>query len=65
MSRQVFIGALRCVKENAFQREYNEIVDRTKNKTHARLTVQRKIVAVLRAVWKGGVPYKDDTGKVR
>lgn len=65
MSRKVFLGALRCVQENAFQREYNAIVARTKNKTHARLTVQRKILAVLRAVWKGGVPYKDESGKVR
>jgi transposase len=65
MSRKVFLGALRCVKENVFQRDYNRIVDHTKNKTHARLAVQRKILAVLRAVWKGGVPYKDDSGKVR
>lgn len=65
LSRKMFLGALRCAKENVFQRDYNRIVDHSKNKTHARLTVQRKILAVLRAVWKGGVPYDDNTGKVR
>lgn len=65
MSRKAFLAAMRCAEENAFQREYNAIVDRTKNKTHARLTVQRKILAVLRALWKGGVAYKADMGKVR
>lgn len=64
MSRKVFLGALRCAKENVFQRTYRRIVDRSKNKTRARLTVQRKILAVLRAVCKGGVPYNDNTGKV-
>lgn len=65
MSRKAFLGALLCKKENAFQRAYKAVFEHTKNKTHARLTVQRKILAVLRAVWKGGVPYKDESGEVR
>jgi hypothetical protein len=29
---------------------------------HARLSVQRKILAVMRAVWITGEPYRDDLG---
>lgn len=65
MSRTAFIGAMRSTKENAFQRAFKASVERLHNETHARLNVQRKIVSVLRAVWKGGTPYKDDMGEVR
>lgn len=65
VSRKAFLGAMRSRQENAFQRAYAASLKRTHDKTHARLNVQRKIVAVMRAVWKGGVNYQDDMGKGR
>ena len=62
VSRHAFMGALCCKADNAFKRAYRRTLQRTHNKDHARLTVQRKIIATLRAIWKGGSSYQDDKG---
>lgn len=62
VSRKAFMGALRTRSDNAFKRSYQQTLARTHNATHARLTTQRKILAVLRAMWKGGTVYQDNKG---
>ena len=62
VTRKAFEAARRTRKENQFQRTYREALSRTQNKTHARLTTQRKFVTVLWAMWKGDTRYQDDKG---
>jgi transposase len=62
LSRKAFNGAMHTRADNAFKRTYRQVLARTHNATHARLTTQRKILAVLRALWKGGTVYQDDKG---
>lgn len=59
MSRTAFIGALMTAEENLFQRTYRGALQRTHNEAHARLTTQRKILAVLWAMWKRGTSFDD------
>lgn len=59
LSRKIFQAALRRKDDNAFKRAYRESLLRTHNPTHARLNVQRKIIAVLRAMWISGAHYSD------
>jgi hypothetical protein len=44
--------------ENEFRTHYLESLDRTKERTHARLSTQRKILAVLYGMWKRNEPYR-------
>jgi transposase len=60
LTRKAVIAALHTRSDNAFKRAYRQTLDRTHNAIHARLTTQRKILAVLRAMWKGGREYQDD-----
>jgi transposase len=62
LSRKAFNGALHTRADNAFKRTYRQALARTHNATHARLTTQRKLLAVLRALWKGGTTYQDEKG---
>ena len=62
MTHAAFLGAMRRKDDNLFKRCYRGSVERTHNPVHARLTTQRKIVSVLRALWKGGVDYNDAKG---
>lgn len=62
MSYAAFWGAMRKKGDNLFKRTYAESLQRTQNSVHARLSTQRKIVAVLRAMWKGGQAYRNDQG---
>ena len=57
-----FEAALRRSDNNLFKRAYEQSLARTKDATHARLSVQRKILAVMRAVWMTGEPYRDELG---
>jgi hypothetical protein len=43
-----------------FKRTYQRALETTHDKTHARLTVQRKIVSTLRAMWLRRTPYCDE-----
>jgi transposase len=63
MSRTAFMGALHTTDDNLFKRTYRGTLQRTHNETHARLTTQRKILAVLLAMWKGGTEYQDKIEK--
>jgi transposase len=60
LARKAVIAALHMRTDNAFKRAYQQTLDRTHNALHARLTTQRKILAVLRALGKGGTEYQDD-----
>lgn len=60
VSRKAFQAAVVKEREdNRFKRTYQQVLKNTGNPTHARLTVQRKIVATLWAMWKGGTHYQD------
>ena len=58
VTRKAFAVAIRAWTDNTFKRAYEEALARTHNQTHARLTVQRKIVATLRAMWLTQTPYQ-------
>ena len=60
MSRTVFAGAMRTRTDNVFKRSWRATLSRTHNETHARLSTQRKIIAVMLVMWKGGTRYQDD-----
>ena len=62
-SRAAFMGAMKSSEENLFKRTYRSTLHRTHNQIHARLTTQRKILAVLWAMWKGGTVYNDQIDK--
>jgi transposase len=59
LSRKALIAALHTRSDNAFKRAYQQTLERTHKAIHARLTTQRKILAGLRAMWKGGSEYQD------
>jgi hypothetical protein len=60
LSRQALIVALHTRSDNACKRAYQQTRERTHNAIHARLTTQRKLLAVLRAMGKGGTESRDD-----
>lgn len=60
VSRVIFNGALRSRQDNRFKRAYHESLERTHDKTHARLNVQRKILLTLWVMWKTQSEYQDD-----
>jgi len=60
VSRKAFEAALRSKTDNAFKRAYQRALATTHDATHARLTVQRKIVSTLRAMWINQTPYCDE-----
>lgn len=59
VSRKAFDAAMRSKKDNLFRRSYRRSLERTKNATHARLNTQRKILAVMFAIWRDGTVYDD------
>jgi len=62
VARKAFDSALRRHQDNAIKRAYAQAFERTQNAAHARLTVMRKIVAVMRAMWINQTPYRDELG---
>ena len=60
VSRKAFDAALRSSQDNAFKRAYQRALETTHDPTHARLTVQRKIVSTLRAMWITQTPYCEE-----
>jgi transposase len=62
VSRKAFEIARRRPQSNAIKRAYEQALERTHNAVHARLCVQRKIIAILRAMWISGQPYCDEMG---
>jgi hypothetical protein len=57
VSRKAFEAAMRSSQDNGFKRAYQRALETTHDTTHARLTVQRKIVSTLRAMWITQTPY--------
>ena len=60
VSRKAFDVSVRAAKDNGFKRTYQRALETTHDATHARLTVQRKIVSTLRAMWLKQSPYRDE-----
>jgi transposase len=60
VSRKAFDVAIRSRQDNGFKRTYQRALETTHDKTHARLTVQRKLVSTLRAMWLTMTPYCDE-----
>jgi len=65
VSRKIFQAAMKCKEDNLFKRSYMSSLSRTKDNTHARLNTQRKILAVLRAMWRDKTEYRDDIDLMR
>ncbi len=63
VSRKAFDVAIRSRQDNGFKRTYQRALETTHDKTHARLTVQRKIVSTLRAMWLRRTPYGDELSR--
>jgi transposase len=59
VSRKAFDVAVRSRNENQFKRTYQRALETTHDPVHARLTVQRKIVSTLRAIWLSNSPYRE------
>jgi transposase len=62
VARKAFQAALRTKDDNQFKRAYEQALASTHDKAHARLTVMRKILSVLRAMWLTNSPYQDELG---
>jgi transposase len=60
LSRKAFKAAMRASDDNLFKRAYHNSCMNTHNPVHARLTVQRKILSVLYAMWRDGTEFEDD-----
>ncbi|MCI0408446.1 MAG: hypothetical protein L0191_07765 [Acidobacteria bacterium] len=57
LSYQAFCTAMRF-PESDFRKHFEESLKRTNDKTHARLSTQRKILTVLWAMWKNDEEYR-------
>jgi transposase len=63
VSRKAFDVSQRLRSDNGFKRTYQRALETTHDKTHARLTVQRKILSTLRAIWISRTPYRDELSR--
>ncbi|HEY8225464.1 MAG TPA: transposase [Pyrinomonadaceae bacterium] len=63
VSRKAFDVAQRLGTDNGFKRTYQRALETTNDKTHARLTVQRKIISTLRAIWLTRIHYRDELSR--
>ena len=63
LSRKAFEASVRRRDNNLFKRSYLKSLERSGNPTHARLATQRKILAVMLAMWKDGTRYEDRVAK--
>lgn len=64
MSYKAFLGAKITKADNLFKRTFERVLRSTKDRTHARLTTQRKIVSVLWAMWRDNAEYKDESDRL-
>jgi len=60
VSRKAFDGAMRTKGPNGIKEFYRRSLQRTGDRTNARLNTQRKILAVMLAIMRDGVEYSDD-----
>ena len=63
VSRKAFDVAMRSRTDNGFKRTYQRALETTHDKTHARLTVQRKILSTMRAIWSSRTAYRDELSR--
>jgi len=63
VSRKAFDVSQRLRTDNGFKRTYQRALETTHDKTHARLTVQRKILSTMRAIWISRTPYRDELSR--
>jgi transposase len=63
VSRKAFDVSQRLSTDNGFKRTYQRALETTHDKTHARLTVQRKILSTMRAIWISRTPYRDQLSR--
>ena len=63
VSRKAFDVALRQKTDNGFRRTYQRALETTHDQTHARLTVQRKILSTMRAIWISRTPYSEQPSR--
>jgi len=59
LSRKAFQAAISREDNNGVKRFYRSSISRTNNEEHARLNTQRKILAVMWAMWRKGERYDD------
>jgi len=60
LSYNVFMSNM--IADTDFKKSFKESLDRTQDKTHARLNTQRKILAVLWAMWRSMETYRSQGG---
>ena len=60
MSYRAFLGAMRKKDDNEVKTYYQRSLKLTHNHTNARLNTQRKILAVLHAIWRKGEEYRPE-----
>jgi transposase len=60
LSNTAFYAALRTKSDNGIKRFYHSSLAGTGDITHARLNTQRKILAIMLAVWRDEKDYEDD-----
>ncbi|RJP32583.1 MAG: transposase [Actinobacteria bacterium] len=60
VSNKAFRAALRTRGDNLIKRAYARSLAATGKEDHARLNVQRKILAIMWAMWRDGTAYDDD-----
>jgi len=53
-------GAIHRRSKNEVKQFYQASLERTRDKTHARLNTQRKIIATMWAIWRKGEPYRSE-----
>lgn len=58
LSYRAFAAAMKG--DNEVKRFYNQSLQRTYNKKHARLNTQRKILSVMYTIWKKGITYRPE-----
>ena len=63
VSRKAFDVAQRLSTDNGFKRTYQRALATTHDRTHARLTVQRKILSTMRAIWLSRTAYRDELSR--
>lgn len=60
VSNKAFRAAMRTRGDNLIKRAYARSLAKTGKEDHARLNVQRKILAIMWAMWRDGTAYDDD-----
>ena len=60
LSKKAFDGAMRTKEMNPIKAFYRRSSRRCKDPVHARLNTQRKILAMMRAMWRDCTEYSDD-----